>query len=68
MFPSGLIFGMVTPLDLVYADLSSMGETDIFLQDADWSLSIGQVMVEINGILINLFEGLGLIRGSETLV
>jgi hypothetical protein len=44
-----------------------MGETDIFLQDADWSLSIGQVMVEINGILINLLEGLRLIMGSETL-
>jgi hypothetical protein len=44
-----------------------MGETDIFFQNTDWSLAVGQVVVEVNGILINLLEGLGLIRGSEAL-
>jgi hypothetical protein len=58
---------MVTPLNLVHVDLSSMGETDIFFQNTDWSLAVGQIVVEVNGILINLLEGLGLIRASETL-
>jgi hypothetical protein len=58
---------MVTPLNLVHVDLSSTGETDIFFQNTDWSLAVGQVVVEVNGILINLLEGLELMRGSETL-
>jgi hypothetical protein len=58
---------MVTPLNLVHVDLSSTGETDIYFQNSDWSLVVGQVVVEVNGILINLLEGLGLVRGSETL-
>jgi hypothetical protein len=66
-FPRGLIFGVVTPLDLVHVDLPSTGETDILFQNTNGSLSVGQVMVEVNGILINLFEGLGLVRGLETL-
>jgi hypothetical protein len=44
-FPSGLFFGMVTPLHLVHLDLASAGKTDVFFKDADWSLSIGEVVV-----------------------
>jgi hypothetical protein len=40
---------------------------DIFFQNADRSLTVGQVGVEVNGILINFLEGLGLVRGLETL-
>jgi hypothetical protein len=58
---------MVTPLNLVHVDLSSTGETDIFSQNTDWPLTVGQVVVEVNGILINLLEGFGLVRGLETL-
>jgi hypothetical protein len=66
-FPRGLIFGMITPLDLVHVDLSSMGEMDIFFQNTDRSLAVGQVVVEVNGILINFLVDLGLVRGLETL-
>jgi hypothetical protein len=58
---------MVTPLDFVHVDLLSTGETDIFFQNTDRSLVVGQVVVEVNGILINFLEGLGLVRGLETL-
>jgi hypothetical protein len=37
-----------------------MGETDIFFKDANWSLSIGKVVVEVNGVVVDLLEGLGL--------
>jgi hypothetical protein len=58
---------MVTPLDLVHIDFSSTSEIDIFLQNMDWPLTVGQVMVEVNGILVDLLESLGLVRGLETL-
>jgi hypothetical protein len=58
---------MVAPLNLVYADFSSTSETDIFLQNTDWPLRVGQVMVKFNGILINFLEGFGLVGGLETL-
>jgi hypothetical protein len=58
---------MVAPLDLVHIDLLSMSETDIFLQNTDWPLAVGQVMIKVNGILINLLEGFALVGGLETL-
>jgi hypothetical protein len=45
----------------------SSGEMDILLQNTDWPLVVGQVMVKVNGILINLFEGVGFVGGLETL-
>jgi hypothetical protein len=66
-FPGGFVFGMIAPLNLVHVDLTPTGETDIFFQDSDWSFAVGQVVVEINGILVNFLEGLGLVRGLETL-
>jgi hypothetical protein len=44
-FPSGLIFGMITPLHLIHLNLASAGKTDVFFKDADWSLPIGEVVV-----------------------
>jgi hypothetical protein len=67
-FLGGLVFGMVTPLDLIHVDFSSTGETDIFLQNTDWPLAVGQVTVKVNGILINLLEGFRFVGGLETLV
>jgi hypothetical protein len=58
---------MVAPLNLVHVDFSPTGETDILLQNTDWPLVVGQVVVKVNGILINLLEGLGLVGGLETL-
>jgi hypothetical protein len=49
---------MVTPLDFIHIDFSSMGETDIFLQNTDRPLAVGQVMVEINGVLVLKVSGL----------
>jgi hypothetical protein len=58
---------MVAPLNLVHVDFSPTGETDILLQNMDWPLTVGQVVVKVNGILINLLEGLGLVGDLETL-
>jgi hypothetical protein len=58
---------MVTPLDLVHIDFSCTSETDIPLQNVDWPFAVGQVVVKVNGVLVNLLEGLGLVGGLETL-
>jgi hypothetical protein len=57
---------VIAPLNLVHVDFSSAGEMDIFFQNLDWSLVVGQVMIKVNGILINLLEGFGLIGSLET--
>jgi hypothetical protein len=66
-FPSGLIFGMVTTVDLIHIDFLSTSKTDILLQNTDWPFAVGQVVVEVNGVLVNLLEGLGLVGGLKTL-
>jgi hypothetical protein len=65
IFPSGLVFGMVTPLHLIHVDLASMGKTDIFFKDANWSLPIGEVVVQVDGVVVDLLEVLGLIGGLK---
>jgi hypothetical protein len=64
-FPSGLIFCVVTPLHLVHLDLMSAGKTDIFFKDADWSLPIGEVVIEVNSVVVDLLEGLGLVGNLQ---
>jgi hypothetical protein len=58
---------MVTPLDLIHIDFSSTSEADILLQNTDWPSAVGRVVVEVNGVLVNLLEGLGFFGGLETL-
>jgi hypothetical protein len=58
---------MVSPLDLIHIDFSSTSETDILLQNMDWPFAVGQVVVKVNGVLVNLLEGLRLVGGLETL-
>jgi hypothetical protein len=38
---------------------------DIFLQDTDWSFAVGQVVVVVNGVLVNFLEGFGLVGGLK---
>jgi hypothetical protein len=64
-FPSGFVFGVVTPLNFIHVDLSSTGKTNIFLQDTDWSLAVGQVVVEVNRVLVNFFESFGFAGGVK---
>jgi hypothetical protein len=58
---------MVAPLHLVHLDLASTGEMNTFLKDTDWPLPVGQIMVKVNGILVDLLEGFGLVGDLETL-
>jgi hypothetical protein len=45
----------------MHLDLSSTGKTDVFFKNADGSLLIGEVRVQINGVTVDLGEGLGFV-------
>jgi hypothetical protein len=61
MFPSGFVFGMITPLHLIHLDLASTGKTDVFFKNADGSLPISEIGVQVDGVVIDLSEGLGFV-------
>jgi hypothetical protein len=52
-------------LYLIHLDLASAGKTDIFFKDANGSLPIGEIGVQINGVVVDLGEGLGFVRNSK---
>jgi hypothetical protein len=60
-FPGGLVFGMVTPLHLVHLDLASTGKTNVFFKDTNWSLPVGEVVVQVDGVVVDFLESFGLI-------
>jgi hypothetical protein len=56
---------VVTTLDFIHVDFSSTSKADILLQNTDWSLAVGHVVVEVNGVLVNLLEGFELVGGLK---
>jgi hypothetical protein len=54
--PSCFIFRVIAPLNLEKLDLAPPGESDGFLQDTNRSLTISQVMVEINRAMVDVLE------------
>jgi hypothetical protein len=42
-----------------------MGKMDIFLQDTDQSLAVGQIVVEVNRVLVNFLESIGFAGGLK---
>jgi hypothetical protein len=56
---------MVTPLHLIHLDLASTGKTDVFFKNADWSLPVSEIGVQVDGVVIDLGEGLGLVRNLK---
>jgi hypothetical protein len=47
-FPSGFVFGVITPLYLIHLDLASTGKMDVFFKNADWSLPVSEVGVLVD--------------------
>jgi hypothetical protein len=64
--PSCFIFRVIAPLNLEELDLAPPGESDGFFQDTNRSLTIGQVMVEINRVMVDVLKHFGLVRNLET--
>jgi hypothetical protein len=66
-FPSGFFFRMVSPLDFVEFDRTPSGNTNIFFENLERSLPIGQVLVQVDGEVVDVFENIRLVRNFETL-
>ena len=53
---------MVAPLDLEKFDTPGPGGSEGFFQDTDGNLAIRQILVDINGSVIDVLENFGLLR------
>jgi hypothetical protein len=52
---------VVTPLHLIHLDLASTGKTNVFFKNADRSLPVSEVGVQVDGVVVDLGEGLGFV-------
>ena len=66
-FPGGFLFRVISPLDFVKLDLVPPGETNIFVENFEWSLAVGQIMVQVDGLVVNVLENVRLVRNFKTL-
>jgi hypothetical protein len=64
--PSCFICGVIAPLNLEKLDLAPPGESDGLLQDTNRSLTISQVLVEINRAMVDVLEYFRLVGNLET--
>jgi hypothetical protein len=49
---------VITPLHLIHIDLASTGKTNVFFKNADRSLPVSEVRVQVDGVVVDLGEGL----------
>jgi hypothetical protein len=42
-----------------------MGKMDVFFKNADWSLPVSEIGVQVDGIVIDLGKGLGFVRNLK---
>jgi hypothetical protein len=56
---------MITPLHLIHLNLASAGKTDVFFKNADRSFPVGEIGVQVDGVVIDLGEGLGFVGYLE---
>ena len=66
-FPGGFLFRVISPLDFVKLDRTSSGNTNIFFENFERSISIGQVLVQVDGEVVDVFENIRLVRNFKTL-
>src|SRR3954470_20017931 len=60
--PGSFLFRVVAPLNLEKLDASGSGGSEIFFQNMDGYFRIGQVIVDLYGLVIDILEHFGLLR------
>jgi hypothetical protein len=58
---------VVAPLNLVHFNLAPSGKADVFFENTNRSLLVGQVMTEINRVVIYFLEDFRLVGWLKTL-
>ena len=61
-FPSGFLLGVVTPLDFVELYGTPPSQTYILVQYPNRSLSVGHIMVQVYGEMVNVLENFWLLE------
>ena len=67
MFPGCFRFSVVAPLDFEVLDGAASSASFCFIQDADGPLTVGQIRLKVNGLVINILVEIGLVWNLETL-
>src|SRR5215216_8774 len=65
--PGSFLLCVVAPLNLEKLDASGSGSSKSFFQNTDRYFGIGQVIVDLYGLVIDIFEHFGLLGDFETL-
>jgi hypothetical protein len=65
-FPGSFLFYVVAPLNLEKLDASGSGSSKSFFQNADGYFGIGQVIVDLYGLMVDILEHFGLLGDFET--
>ena len=66
MFPGCFCFSVVAPLDLEVLDGAALSTSFFFIQYADGPLTVGQITLKVNGLVIDVLVETGLVRKLET--
>jgi hypothetical protein len=57
---------VITPLDFQKLDASGSGGSICFLEDTDRYFTIGQILVDVHGTMVNILEDFRLLRNFKT--
>ena len=66
-FPGCFCFSVVAPLDLEVLDSASSSMSFCFIQYADGPLTVGQIRLKVNGLVIDVLVKIKLFWNLETL-
>ena len=66
-FPGGFFLDVFTPLDFVELYGTSSSQANIFVQYSNRSLSVGQIMVQVYGEMVNVLENFRPFGNFQTL-
>ena len=60
-------FSVVAPLDLEVLDGAASGATFSSIQNANWPLTISEVWLKVNGLMVDVLVEVGVVGNLETL-
>ena len=67
MLPGCFSFSVVAPLDLEVLDGAASGATLGFIQNANWPLTISEVWLKVDGLMIDGLVEVGALANLEAL-
>ena len=68
MFPGCFCFSVVAPLDLEVLDGAASSASFSLVQNADGPLTVGQIRLKVNGLVIDVLVKIRLLWNLETLL